>query len=221
MRTFGGIMMVVEALNAVGVALAANPSSQATTQSLGKYLTIAAMAIQVVVILSFVALASAFHVRLNSAAAASDEMRAAVGRRGRAAVMTPLRTLYASMALILVRCVYRLVEHANHKTVRLRDLEAMRRLSPLMRYEWYFYVFEASLMLVNSVLWNVWHPGRHLPASYQVHLAQDGTEVHGDEKSDERPLLKKAGNVLTFGMLWRRKEVRDFQELREYPAGRA
>ncbi|GAB1318918.1 RTA1 domain-containing protein [Madurella fahalii] len=209
LRTFGGVMAVVEALNAIGVALAANPSSQPSQQALGKNLTVAAVAIQVAVIASFFALAGLFHFRIIK-----------TGIRARA-VAVPLRTLYASMALIFVRSVYRLVEHTGHTEVRLRDMDALRRLTPLLRYEWFFYVFEASLMLINSAIWNVWHPGRYLPRSHQVHLAEDGTEVRGEDKPDERPLLKKAGNVLTFGMLWRRRDGREFQELGEYPGSRA
>lgn len=35
----------------------------------------------------------------------------------------------------------------------------------VVRYEWFFYVFEASLMLCNACLWNLWHiPPAEVPA---------------------------------------------------------
>ena len=50
--------------------------------------------------------------------------------------------------------------------------------SPLMRYEWFFYVFEAVPMFVNTFLMNWFHPAKYLPRSNKVFLAQDGvTEV--------------------------------------------
>jgi hypothetical protein len=61
-------------------------------------------------------------------------------------------------------------------------------LSPTVRYEWFFWVFEASILLVNSVLWNLRHPRHHLPEDYHVYLAQDGkTELKGPGWKDEMP----------------------------------
>lgn len=196
---FGGLMALVEALNAIGVALAANPASSPGQQALGKNLTISAIAIQVVVIVIFVAMAATFHVR------------SAKGRLSSRAVKTVLLVLYASMALIFARCVFRLVEHTGNTKVDLDDMEALWNLSPLLRYEVYFYVFESTLMLVNSWLWNIWHPGRYLPRDYHIYLARDGTEVAGRRDEDDRPLLAKTAHVLTFGILFgdRRKGVRE------------
>jgi hypothetical protein len=212
LATFGGLMLVVEALNAVGVALVANPSGRASSQALGKNLTVAAIAIQVVVIVIFVALAAAFHVRF-------------VRRKMRSgAVKTVLGVLYASMALIFARCVFRLVEHSGNTKIDLDDIEVLRGLSPLLRYEAYFYVFEATLMLVNSWLWNVWHPGRYLPRDYRLFLAEDGTEVVGEKQDDSRPLLAKTAHVLSFGMLFREKKhgTRDgMHQLSDYPPASA
>lgn len=203
-------MALVEALNSLGASLAANPTSSHSKQQLGSHLTIAALAIQLGIIVIFIALAASFQIRCNKAGVHSR------------AVSTPMRTLYVSMGLILIRCIYRLVEHFGNTTVRLNDPEALRKLSPALRYEWYFYVFEATLMLVNSVIWNIWNPGRYLPRDWHVHLAEDGqTEVVGEELADNRPLLAKAGHVLTFGVLFgQRKGTHTFEELGEYPASR-
>lgn len=200
-------MALVETLNALGVALSANPSSSHSQQELGSRLTIAALAIQLGVIVIFVLLAATFHRRCAKANIHAK------------AVSTPLITLYISMSLILVRCIYRLVEHLGNTTVRLDDVESLKALSPILRYEWFFYVFEATLMLINSVLWNVWNPGRYLPRNYHVYLAEDGrTELEGDDTPDNRPLLAKTASVLTFGILFRQKKgIRPFEELNDYP----
>lgn len=210
LATFGGLMAVVEALNAVGVALVANPAG--SKQALGKHLTVAAVAIQVVVIIVFVVLAALFHFRFAR--------RARLKSRG---VRTVLLVLYTSMALIFARCVFRLVEHSGNTKIDLDDMEVLRGLSPLLRYEAYFYVFEASLMLINSWLWNIWHPGRFLPREHHIFLAQDGTEVVGEKQEDSRPLLAKTAHVLTFGMLFRDKKrgLHGMQELGEYPPNSA
>jgi hypothetical protein len=207
MVIFGGLMALVETLNALGVALSANVGSSESTQKLGSHLTVAALSIQFGVIAIFMCLAALFHRRCVNANIHTKAIR------------TMMITLYVSMMLILVRCIYRLVEHAGGNTaVDVDSLEALSKLSPILRYEVYFYIFEATLMLINSVLWNVWNPVRFLPINHRIYLARDGAEVEGEEDKDDRPLLAKTAHVLTFGVLFRKKgQTQRFQELAEYP----
>jgi hypothetical protein len=199
-------MAAVEVLNSVGVSLSANPSASHGQQTLGGNLTIAALVIQLVVIVIFICLAGLFHRNCTKANIHAK------------AVKTLLVTLYLSMALILLRCIYRLVEHTGNTKVDLGDLESLKKLTPLLRYEVFFYIFEATFMLLNSFLWNVWHPGRLLPKSIHIFLTQDGTEVEGEEDLDDRSFLAKTANVLTFGILFRKKkQSQRFQELTDYP----
>lgn len=197
-------MAFVELLNALGVALASNPSSSHTQQETGSHLVVAALAMQLGVVACFVGLAGVFHMRCVRAGVLVRNVKAVLG------------TLYVSMALILVRCVYRLVEHLGNTTIKLDDMESLRALSPVLRYEWWFYVFEATLMLLNSLLWNGWHPGRFLPRDYRVFLAKDGfTEVVGEGSAkDERPWWQIVVHVLTLGLLFGRKRTKgNFSEL--------
>ncbi|KAI1753237.1 putative RTA1 domain protein [Xylaria castorea] len=192
---FGGLLAFVEVLNALGVALAANPSSAPSQQQLGSHLTLASIGIQLGVIVIFIVIAGLFHRRC---------IQAKVYAKG---VSTPLITLYVSMAFITIRSIYRLVEHVDNTSVDLSNPESLKTLSPLLRNEWYFYVFESTLMLLNSVIWNIWNPGRYLPKNYHVHLAEDGrTEVEGEEYADDRPFLAKAAHVVTLGILFRKKD---------------
>lgn len=86
------------------------------------------------------------------------------------------------------------------------DAEKMENLSPLLRYEWFFYVFDGAVMLANSWLWNVFNPGRYLPRDRTVSLAEDGvSETEGRNKAGYQPSVAELGRaalqLLTFG-LW-------------------
>lgn len=201
---FGGLMAVIEALNGVGVSLSANPSSSKSTQDLGGHLSVAAISMQLGAICIFMVLAAIFHRRC---------MKANIRTKR---VLTPLLTLYASMALILIRCIYRLVEHMGYKAIDLEDFQSLFELTPILRYEWFFYVFEATLMFINSAIWNIWNPARYLPQNYHVYLSKDGvTELEG--MSDSRSWPQKLVSTLTFGILYRRKiEGPPFEELTSY-----
>ena len=187
-------MAVVELLNALGVSLSANSSSSKTQQELGSHLTIAAVAIQLCVIVVFMCMAGLFHWRCSKA------------RIRNRSVSTPLTILYISMMLILVRCIYRLVEHLGNTTIELDNADSLQTLSPILRYEWFFYVFEAVLMLINSVIWNIWNPSRFLPRDYHIYLSQDGTtEIEGPKIVDNRSFTMKILHLLSFGILFRQK----------------
>lgn len=112
----------------------------------------------------FISLAVIFHTRLVKAEMMTAKLR------------TVVTLLYASSALILIRNIYRCIEVWQGYTGYLQKHEA------------FFYVFDAGLMLVNSIMLNVWHPARYLPSSHKVYLARDGgTEVEGPGWVDARP----------------------------------
>lgn len=188
-------MALVEGLNAAGVALSANAKASEAGKKAGHNLILVALALQLFVIAIFAYLSGAFHRRCVQARYPAQAK----------AVTSTLTTLYLSMALIFVRCVYRLAENTTGSTsVDLGSMEALRKLSPILREEWYFYVFEAGLMLVNSVLWNLRHPGPYLPRNHHTWLTQDGTEAEGkDDGSENRPFLLNMANTLMFGFLYR------------------
>lgn len=187
-------MGTVEAINALGVAFTSNPKGN--KQNLGSILILVAISIQLCVITIFICVAGLFHRRCITS-------RAPVEKRKIPTLMT---TLYASMTLILIRCIYRIVEHTGNTALDTDDVEKMRNLSPLLRYEWFFYVFDAAVMLANSLLWNVFNPGRYLPRDRTVCLAEDGvSETEGGNKAGYQPTVAELGRaamqLLTFG-LW-------------------
>lgn len=133
---------------------------------------------QICVISLFCVIAATFHRRC---------LRGGITTRK---VQGPLLTLYLSMALILLRTIYRVVEHFGTSSIPTTpepDWDPMT-LSPIIRYEWFFWVFEACPMVVNMVLWNARHPHRYLPQDYHVYLKQDGkSEVLGPGWKDDVP----------------------------------
>lgn len=202
LSTFGLLMAIVETLNALGVALASNPAG--SSQGAGSAMVITALGMQLVVILVFILLAGIFHKRIAHAKLETKPVR------------TMLITLYLSMILILIRSIYRLVEHLGNTEIELDNLEALEALTPILRYEWYFYVFEATIMFLNSALWNILNPGRFLPRNPRTYLARDGIIELLDEHKDDRSLMAKIGAVVSFGCCFRRHEDRHFEQLNEY-----
>ena len=178
LTTFGMLSTVVEVFNAIGVSYGTNPALPERYISLGNALMKASLALQLIVISLFYVLASLFHVRCAQGGVLIRSVRA------------PLVTLYTSSCLLLIRTIYRTVEYVGTTNLSTGAGFDFTSLSPILRYEWFFYVFEASIMLVNVVLWSVRHPRRYLPQDYRVYLAKDGvTEVQGPGWDDKRGFL--------------------------------
>ena len=191
---FGSLMAIVEALNGLGVAFTSNPTGN--KQEAGRILVLASLGLQLCVIISFFVMSIMFHVRC---------LKANIRNR---VISTLPYTLYVSMALILIRSVYRVVEHAGNTSLDIGNEQELQSLSPLLRYEWYFYVFEATTMLLNSLLWNLFNAGRFLPRSSKVFLAEDGTTemtILDESTPGDQPAAAQIGRlvmqILTFG-LW-------------------
>ncbi|KAL7619981.1 hypothetical protein AAE478_010529 [Parahypoxylon ruwenzoriense] len=176
LTTFAAISMVIEALNGTGASYIANRSLPQDIQQTGQSLLKAALILQLVVVTLFLALAATF------------QMRCRKNGINHVKVNQSLLTLYISSAIILVRCIYRAVEFFDLDTTDFSSPEFdPSTLSAIIRYEWFFYVFEATLMLCNSVLLNVRHPRLWLPKSTKVYLAKDGiTEITGPGYKQER-----------------------------------
>lgn len=180
LTTFGALSAIVEVMNALGVSYIASPDAGETTRDVGHILMKASLIIQIIVIGLFCLLAVTFQRRCA---------RALIRTRK---ISGPLLTLYASMGLIAVRCVYRTVEHFGFSAMELTvgSDKGVEDLSPIVRHEWFFYVFEAALLLINTWMWNLRHPRRYLPENYNVYLAQDGvTEIEGPGWKDNRPFV--------------------------------
>jgi len=198
LSTFALLSMIVEMLNGWGASYTANLDLPGASQATGHALMKASLMIQIAVILCFVALAVVFHRRCIAA-----------GLGHARGVRQPLLTLYISVCLLLVRTVYRIVEHFGLSGVDWWNMNELE-ISPVIRYEWYFYLFEAAFMLVNMVMWNVRHPRRYLPSNYHVYLERDGvTEVEGKGWEDKRPLWLTVVDPFNVGGMLRKAAADD------------
>lgn len=178
LTTFGMLSGVVEALNAIGVSYIANRSLPDDKTNVGQILMKVSLILQIVVICLFCLLAGTFQHRCSAGGIKSKN------------VFRPLFTTYISTTLILIRCIYRTVEHFDPSNIMTGKEKNLQELGPMLRHEWFFYVFEATLMLLNAVLWNVLHPRRYLPEKSETYLAQDGcTELEGPGWNDGRGFL--------------------------------
>lgn len=178
LTTFAFISAVIESLNANGAVNAFNSSLPEKRQNLGKSLLKAALLMQLIVVVLFISLAGTFHRRIR---------RAGVVRPG---IYTVLWSLYASSALITARTIYRTAEYFGVAAIKIGQGVDDADLGVEIRYEWFFYVFEAVLMLCNAWLGNIKHPRKYLPKSTKMYLARDGvTEIEGPGYKDTRKFI--------------------------------
>ena len=162
--TFVGLDVIVEILTGNGAAKVANLSNSPEQINIGNGLIRASLLLQILLFALFISLEIVFHTRLVKAGIMTPKMQAIVA------------LLYGSSALILIRNIYRCIEVWQGYT------------GYLQRHEAFFYVFDAGLMLVNTIMLNIWHPAQYLPGSNKVYLARDGvTELEGPGWVDTRP----------------------------------
>ncbi|KAL2151596.1 hypothetical protein VTH82DRAFT_6694 [Thermothelomyces myriococcoides] len=203
LTTFAFISAVVEALNGNGVAYSVNQSLPASKQEMGRSLLKASLVMQLGVLACFVLLACTFHRRCARDGPRNQNLFAA------------LYTLYGSTALLSVRTIFRVVEYwtiSQHDFWNPGEAD-LNDFSPMLRYEWFFWVFEASLMLINTVLINVRHPRRYLPKSTKTYLAKDGTEVQGPGFKDGRPFLQTLVDPFDlWGLVTKKDRGKEFWE---------
>lgn len=164
--TFVGLDAVCEILIGQGAWRMANSSMTDAQRQLGARLVMASLCLQAALFGAFGLLAAQFHRRARKAGVLTKDL----------AVV--LKVLYVSAAIITMRCIYRLVEYVEGWD------------SAIYKNEVYFWVFDAAIMFVNTVLLNIWHPGKRLPRSNSVFLARDGvTERRGPGWKDDRPWI--------------------------------
>lgn len=178
LTTFGAISAIVEALNGNGASYSSNANLPESKQKLGRDLLKAALIIQLGVITSFLVLAVYFQRRCQKHNLLPQNLK------------TILITMYCSSALIMVRTIYRTVEYFS--ILQIHDTPGFDPLSisPIVRYEWFFWVFEALIMIANSVLLNFRHPASCLPSNNKTYLAEDGvTEIEGPGYADRRNFI--------------------------------
>jgi hypothetical protein len=132
-------------IQGIGGSMASNPGQSQKSILLGLHIYMGGIGIQEFFILFFVSAAIAFHRRLLAL-----EREGQLAHLGKPNWRPLLYTLYASLALITVRIIFRLVQYTAGFT------------SDIPRHEAYFYCLEAFPMAVTVWLFNITHPGRTL-----------------------------------------------------------
>lgn len=195
LSTFIGLDAIVAVLTGNGGSRFANPNATVTDLKVGQGLIRASILLQMACFVGFIALEVTLHRRLVKANLLIPKLR------------TIIILLYASSAMIMVRNIYRVVEVWEGYTGYLQTHEA------------FFYVFDAAVMLVNSVMLNFWHPSMYLPKDNKIYLARDGiTERQGPGWVDKRNFLLTLFDPFDIGGLIRRKDDKDrFWEENEAP----
>ncbi|KAK0505800.1 hypothetical protein EDD18DRAFT_1120734 [Armillaria luteobubalina] len=174
--TFVGIDLVIGVLTGVGAPRVANSSLSQSEINLGKSLLKAALLLQISSMCTFVAITARYHYRCYKTGTLPNNLR------------TVLIVLYISCTLITIRTIYRTVEY--FEAASLNVYSDVLHISPLLKREFYFWVFEAMFMFLNTALLNTFHPSRFLPANNKIYLAQDGvTEIEGPGYEDKRHFL--------------------------------
>ncbi|PWY80338.1 RTA1 domain protein [Aspergillus sclerotioniger CBS 115572] len=173
--TFIAVGAVIEAITGNGAALVANSEATEGKRNTGEALLKAALILQLVLMAAFVALASRFHYNCHRGGVLNAKIKRA------------LYVLYCSCTLITVRTIFRTVEYFSAASI---NTFSGNNISPILKDEWFFWVFEAVVMYANTTLLNVFHPMRWLPRSNKIYLATDGvTEIEGPGYDDPRPVI--------------------------------
>jgi RTA1 like protein len=134
--------------------------------NIGKALIETSLILQVVLYISFVALQTAVYRRC-----AKDGVKSLKFRYS-------MRIMFISTAFILIRSTYRVID------------AFLGYQGYTASHEWCLYVFDATPLLLNSWMLNIWHPSVFLPPSSRVYLGADGvTERMGPGWTDKRPFL--------------------------------
>ncbi|GAW24776.1 hypothetical protein ANO14919_143700 [Xylariales sp. No.14919] len=198
LTTFAAVSTIIEVLNGIAASYVANRTLPEHLQDLGHTLFKVALILQLVVIVLFLSLATTFYHRCRKSGI------------NHAKVNQPLLTLYASSAIIFVRTIYRTVEYFEVESFDATAPASAQ--NPIIRFEWFFYVFEAALMLINSALLNVRHPRMWLPQSTKVYLAKDGvSEIMGPGYKEDRGFVATLLDPFdVYGMVKGRDEATRF-----------
>jgi hypothetical protein len=164
--TFIALDLVVGIIAGNGASYASNSSNTPSQIKLGFNLAKASLILQLVMFLAFVSLIAIFHRRCITA------------QLFNARTKTIISLLYTSSLLILLRNTFRTATFFYSP------------LSPCNRTEAFFWVFEATPMLINTYMMNVFPPAKYMPANHKIYLAKDGkTELEGPGMVDKRPFL--------------------------------
>ena len=201
MSIFGFLSFIIETLNGVGVSLTANPSGGAL--ELGRGIMKANLVLQLLLVFCFAFLVVHAHWSFSKA-----------GVQGSRGIRPLFIALYMTETLMLARTIYRSVEHFETEAISRGAEHNPSDLPAIVRYETLYCIFEATFMLLNMCIWNIWYPRYYLPAEITICLAADGkTEIAAPNWHNPR---SRAARILDpfdiMGMCRSRRRYTDVSE---------
>ncbi|OJD31920.1 rta1 domain protein [Diplodia corticola] len=163
LTTFLGLDALIEILISNGAVRISNASLTDAERNVGDIMVKVSLITQALIFFALVGLAIQFHIRARRAGVLTPKLR------------TVLIVLYTTSAAVSIRCIYRIVEYFEGYS------------GMLFTHEYFFYIFEAALMFLTTLILNIWHPGARMPRSNKLYLSQDGvTELRGLGWGDNR-----------------------------------
>jgi hypothetical protein len=191
-----GVSVIVETFTANGAAQSANLENKPNAITVGHILLKVALILQLVVIVFFLWVAARFHYNCVKSGLIAP------GKTARRRVVPILLSLYLSSIFIGTRTIYRTVEYMGISSLPSKPADwvgyDVSTMSPMLRYEWFFYFFEATLMLCNTAMLNFRHPGKYLPEDVTIYLTPEGEEIKGQGWKDNRNLFMKVMDPFDF-----------------------
>lgn len=171
--TFFGVDLIIGVMTGIGAPRVANSDLSESEINVGKNLLKAALLLQLASMIAFVLITARYQYKCAKTGTLPRNLN------------TVLIVLYTSCTFITIRTIYRTVEY--FEAASLNVYQDVLHISPLLKHEWFFWVFEATFMFANTVLLNVFHPSRFLPKNNKIYLSKDGsTEVEGLGYEDKR-----------------------------------
>jgi len=119
-------------------------AKSASDQERGQNIIIVGLIVQIIFFGFFVIVSMIFHRRITQSPTTASLNTLLNWQRY-------LWVLYVASILIMVRCVYRVIEYIQGQE------------GPLMSYEAFAYVFDALLMFLVIVLFAIFHPSQAVP----------------------------------------------------------
>jgi len=156
-----------------GSIMSGGPDESMKAVKTGLHIYMAGIGLQQAFILFFVSTAIIFHRRVLVL-----EREGVLAQKGKTSWRPLLYTLYASLGLITVRIIFRLVQYASGF------------LSTIPTHEVYFYCLEALPMFLALFLMNITHPGRTL-----VGPDSEFPKKTRQERKEEKRAKKEAKNA--------------------------
>ncbi|TDZ67347.1 Protein RTM1 [Colletotrichum trifolii] len=139
-RVYVSLDIVCMCVQSSGSSLASGVGWTGELADIGINILLAGLALQVLSFSTYLCILLRFHVLSRSMA----EPRAPDGWH------KVFRAVSISSSLILVRCIFRMVEFA----------EGQEGYS--LQHEWMFWIFEGLLMIIALAIFCIWHPSRYL-----------------------------------------------------------